>query len=328
PSPDWVRVKIESVGIRSINNIVDISNFVMLELGQPTHAFDADKLQSGIDVRLAGEGETFLALDGKTYSLTTRDLMIADDSRALGIGGVMGGEETGVTDSTQNVLLEAAYFQPASVRRTARNLNLPSDAAYRFERGVDPEMILGASRRAAELMREIAGGEPAPKIWVAGVVPADPPNVRIRYHRSNQLLGTSIEPSRVDEILQRFGLQKLGANGEATEASSTWKIPSYRRDLRREVDLIEEVVRLHGVQHIGLSDRSRFTPSSPADVEHDHEGALRSALSARGLNETRTSKLIPKNGAPFTESAIQLKNPLSEEHVALRPNLVAGLLDV
>ena len=328
PSPDWLRAKIEGVGIRSINNIVDISNFVMLELGQPTHAFDADKLHSSIDVRLAREGETFLALDGKTYSLTPRDLVIADDDRALGIGGVMGGEETGVTDSTQNVLLEAAYFRPASIRRTARTLNLPSDASYRFERGVDPGMILRASHRAAELMREIASGEPAPKVWTAGQIPVNPPDIRLRYRRSDQLLGISIERSRVDEILQRFGLEKARANGEAQAESSTWKIPSYRRDLRREVDLIEEVVRLYGVQHIGESDRSRFTPSSPADVEHDIETALRSSLSAHGLNEVRTSKLIARNAPAFNEFAIQLKNPLSEEHVALRPNLIGGLLDV
>ena len=159
PSPAWLRAKIEAVGIRSINNIVDISNFVMLEIGQPTHAFDADKLKGGINVRMAQDGEQFLALDGKTYSLTSDDLVIADSERAVGIGGVMGGEETGVTESTRNVLLEAAYFLPANVRRTARTLALPSDASYRFERGVDPEMILPASARAAELIREIAGGK-------------------------------------------------------------------------------------------------------------------------------------------------------------------------
>src|SRR2546428_10179846 len=155
PSPQWLRSKIESVGIRSINNIVDISNFVMLELGQPTHAFDADKLRGEINVRLAREGEKFLALDGRTYSLRADNLVVADQERAVGIAGVMGGEETGVTDSTKNILLEAAYFLPASVRRTARNLNLPSDASYRFERGVDPGMALRASQRATELIREI-----------------------------------------------------------------------------------------------------------------------------------------------------------------------------
>src|SRR5213596_4023261 len=159
-SPQWIRTKIESVGIRSINNIVDISNLMMLELGQPTHAFDADKLTGSINVRLAHDGEKFLALDGKTYSLTSENLVIADEERAIGIGGVMGGEETGVTEATRNVLLEAAYFLPASICRTARNLNLASDASYRFERGVDPEMILRTSQRVSDLIREIAQGKP------------------------------------------------------------------------------------------------------------------------------------------------------------------------
>src|SRR5450755_1644986 len=149
PSPDWVRTKLEAVGLRSINNIVDIANFVMLEIGQPLHAFDADKLTGGINVRLANENEKFLALDGKTYSLGPDNLVVADDARAVGIAGVMGGEDTGVTETTKNVLLESAYFRPGSVRRTARKLNLPSDSSYRFERGVDPAMILPASHRAA-----------------------------------------------------------------------------------------------------------------------------------------------------------------------------------
>src|SRR5256885_10406712 len=171
PSPQWLRTKIESVGIRSINNIVDISNFVLLELGPPTHAFDADKLTGSINVRLARDGEKFLALDGKTYALKRDMCVVADQERAVGIGGVMGGEETGVSDSTKNILLEAAYFLAASIRKTARNLGLPSDASYRFERGVDPEMVLGRSQRATELMREIAGGTPAKEIQVAGKLP-------------------------------------------------------------------------------------------------------------------------------------------------------------
>src|SRR5205823_1105 len=201
----------ESVGIRSINNIVDISNFVMLELGQPTHAFDADKLEGGINVRLARDGEKFLALDGKTYSLKTDNLVVADQERAVGIAGVMGGEETGVADSTKNILLEAAYFLPASVRRTARNLNLPSDASYRFERGVDPEMILRASQRATELIHDIAGGTPAKEIQTAGKLPANPADVSLKYEKSDRVLGIPIKPKQIDEILTGFGLKKTSA---------------------------------------------------------------------------------------------------------------------
>src|SRR5712692_790912 len=189
PSPQWLRAKIESVGIRSINNIVDISNFVMLELGQPTHAFDADKLEGGINVRLARDGEKFLALDGKTYSLKPDNLVVADQERAVGIAGVMGGEETGVSESTKSILLEAAYFLAASVRRTARNLNLPSDASYRFERGVDPEMVLRASQRATELIQDIAGGTPAKEIHVAGKPPPNPADVSLSYAKCDRVVG-------------------------------------------------------------------------------------------------------------------------------------------
>src|SRR5437762_2496042 len=181
---------------------------VMLELGQPTHAFDADKLRGGINVRLARDCERFLALDGKTYSLKPDTCVVADEERAVGIAGVMGGEETGVTDSTENVLLESAYFLPASVRRTARELNLPTDASYRFERGVDPDMVLRASQRATELIREIAGGTPAKEIHVAGKLPSDPANVSLTYQKCDRVIGVAIKPKTVDEILTRFGLKK------------------------------------------------------------------------------------------------------------------------
>jgi phenylalanyl-tRNA synthetase beta chain len=324
PSPQWLRARIESVGVRSINNIVDISNFVMLELGQPTHAFDADKLKGGINVRLARDGEKFLALDGKTYSLKPANCVIADQERAVGIGGVMGGEETGVTDSTENILLEAAYFLPASIRRTARDLNLPSDASYRFERGVDPNMILRASQRAAELMREIAGGTPVKEIHVAGELPADPADVSLSYEKCSRVIGVAIDPKTVDEILTRFGLQKT----TGTSNHATWKIPSYRRDLQRDVDLIEEVLRAYGIDKIPGRTRGRFMPTSAADRSYDVERLfLRDRLTGSGLSEVRTSKLISRT-AMASDEAVELRNPLSEDHVALRPNLISGLLDV
>jgi len=323
PSPQWLRTKIESVGIRSINNIVDISNFVMLELGQPTHAFDADKLKGDINVRLARDGEKFLALDGKNYSLKPDNLVVADQERAVGIGGVMGGEETGVTDFTKNILLEAAYFLPASIRRTARNLNLPSDASYRFERGVDPEMILRASQRATELIQEIAAGTPAKEINLAGKLPPNPADVSLRYDTCDRVVGISIKPKAIDEILTGFGLMKTSA-----AKTTKWKIPSYRRDLQRDVDLIEEVVRAYGAEKIPGTDRSRYTASSAADHAHDLESAWRTRLAAVGLNEVRTSKLLPRERFAFSEGAIELRNPLSEDAVALRPSILAGLLPV
>ena len=226
--------------------------------------------------------------------------------------------------ATRNVLLESAYFLPNSVRRTARNLNLPSDASYRFERGVDPAMVLRASQCAAQLFAELAGGTPARETIAAGALPALPPGFSLRYARCNQLIGTELEPAEADRILEGFGLQKLGGTSE----QSTWRIPSYRADLRREVDLIEEIVRVFGINRIPSADRSRFTPVSAADRRYDFEMELRSKLVARGFSEVRTSVLISRDslGKEFVSDAVELRNPLSEDHVALRPSLLPGLL--
>jgi phenylalanyl-tRNA synthetase beta chain len=323
PSPDWLRARLEAVGLRSISNIVDITNFVMLELGQPLHAFDADKLSGGINVRLATAGEQFLALDGKTYSLGEQDLVIADDARAVGIAGVMGGEDTGVTDSTTTLLLESAFFDPASVRRTARRLSLPSDASYRFERRVDPGMVLAASNRATELMREVASANPAAEIAIAGALPPSPPDVSLRYEHCNELIGVPVPTERVEKILQSFGLEKASGN----DAESSWRIPSHRFDLQRDVDLIEEVVRVFGIENVPEKDRSRFTPESEADRVYDFEASLRKRLVGLGLFEARTSTLISRPEIP-NQGAVELKNPLSDDHVALRPILLPGLLRV
>jgi phenylalanyl-tRNA synthetase beta chain len=220
-------------------------------------------------------------------------------------------------------LLEAAWFLPASVRRTARTLNLPSDASYRFERRVDPGMVLAASNRAAELMREIAGATPAPEIATAGKLPSPPPNVSLRYAHVDELIGISVLPTRVDEILQRFGLQPVSSRKE----QSSWRIPSHRFDLQRDVDLIEEIVRAFGIANVPVRYRSHFTAESEADRNHDFEASVRIRLMGRGLNEARTSKLIPRKAAA-KESAIELRNPLSEDHAALRKNFFSPLLDV
>ena len=190
----------------------------MLEFGQPTHAFDADKLDGDINVRVARDGEEFLALDGRTYRLSPNDLVIADQKRTVGIGGVMGGEETGVSDSTSNILLEAAYFTPSGIRRTARTLALPSDASYRFERGVDPEMILKASERATQLIAEIAGGKPAAEISIAGSLPKPPDDVSLRYEKCDRLIGVHLDPDEINTILERFGLEK----GKTSKTEATW----------------------------------------------------------------------------------------------------------
>src|SRR5581483_3474033 len=320
PSPDWLRNKLEASGIRSINNIVDITNFVMLEIGQPLHAFDADKLRGGIRVRVANDGEEFLALDGRTYKLGTDDLLIADEQRAIAIAGVMGGEETGVTETTTNILLESAYFQPASIRRTARKLGLISDSSYRFERGVDPAGVLAASQRATGLISELASGEAAPQIESAGAAPDFTRAVTLRKGRCSQVLGTDVPGEFIRETLTRFGL--------TTSGDHVWRVPSFRQDLTREIDLIEEVTRVFGIENIPAREMSRYFAESQTDREHDRRMQIRRTLIAQGFYEARTLSLIEDTPDYALPASIRVRNPLTSDQVMLRPTLVRGVLDV
>ncbi len=328
PSPPWLAARLESVGIRPINNIVDVTNYVMLELGQPLHAFDAAKLNGGVCVRLARPDEQLLALDGKTYGLAGDALIIADATRPIALAGIMGGEESGVTASTTEIILESAYFEPAQIRRTSRSLCLTSDSSYRFERGVNPGGVKDASDRAAQLILELAGGEAgcleeviAPE-WTSLNAPWE---VTMRYDRCRSLLGADISNSRIDELLRRLGLAKK--NGDDLRAA--WTIPLFRGDLRREVDLIEEVVRTAGMTIIKTRTSGFFAPASADDEAHDLRMAIARRLVGAGFFEVRTLALISKAAAaadPFGKSsALLLRNPMSEDHAVMRPSLLPGL---
>lgn len=338
PSPEWLRRKLEAVGLRPINNIVDITNFVMLELGQPLHAFDADKLDGALQVRVAREGEEFLALDGKTYKLAKNQLVIADQRRAVAIAGVMGGQETGVTDSTVNIIIESASFQPQSIRRTSRTLGLGSDSSYRFERGIDPEGVLRASERAVQLIAEagvaaenvaqascVWGGQASrlPEFLGAAAGPAGKTPVPLRPSRVAALLGIEVSDDRIEKILTGFGLTKSAAG---------WLVPSFRPDLTREVDLIEEVARVTGMEAVPARTQARFVAASGSDKAYDRAMTLRRALAAQGLHEARSITLVPAEprGLAFTQTAAaslqRVKNPMNDEQVVLRPNLLHGLL--
>jgi len=321
PSPDWLRTRLESVGIRSINNIVDVTNYVMMEMGQPLHAFDEARLDEGeIHVRSAAAGESFHALDGKTYSLTPADLVIADARSAAAIAGVMGGEASGVSDATGDILLESALFNPQAVRRTSRRLGLASDSSYRFERGVDPAGILAASVRATRLILELAGGIAEPEIETAGQLPESARAVPLRPGRCAALLGVDLPEARADAILTGFGLRK--------QPGDSWLIPSFRQDLTREADLIEEVTRAFGIENIPGSVRGHPVPASPADAAHDFHLELRRRLAGQGFFEARTFSLISERAAQSVPGAalVAIRNPLIEDQALLRPSLVPGLL--
>lgn len=327
-SPDWLRAKLEAVGLRSINNIVDVTNYVLLETGQPLHAFDAAKLKGDLQVRSARESETFLALDGKTYTLQPQHLVIADSERAVAIAGVMGGAETGVTETTTDVVLESACFQPQSIRRASRQLGLSSDSSYRFERGVDVHGVISASTRAADLMLEIASGQAAPELRCSAGADAlatgeEGRAIALRTERVAKLLGAAVSEERIGQILTGFGLR---------QAADGWIAPSFRRDLTREVDLIEEVARVIGMDAIPAREQARFAPASATDRAYDRAMALRRALVAQGLHEARSVALVPAEprGLAYTQvdpaSLVRVKNPMIDDQVVLRPNLLHGLL--
>lgn len=334
-SPSWLKQRLESIGLRPINNIVDVTNFVLHELGQPLHAFDAAKLSGSIVVRQATEGETFLALDESKHILTPDDLLISDESgAALALAGVMGGLESGVTETTTDILLESAYFTPQGIRRTSRRTALSSDSSYRFERGVDPQGILTASALAVKLIIETAGGTAEPVTQVAGEAPVLTKEVRFDTAKFTQLSGGKITSTESADILNRLGIQTISIPLEQDPANFTFSIPSYRADLQRHIDLVEEVVRVIGLENIPSRLQGSFVPASPVDAAYDADMILRRRLAALGVYECQTIKLI--SDAQVSDSltlrpmqdgdVIRVKLPLSEDHAVMRPSIVPGLV--
>jgi len=326
-SPAWLKQRLESIGLRPINNIVDVTNYVLHELGQPLHAFDAAKLTGNIIVRSAAEGESFLALDESTHVLTADDLLISDESgAALALAGVMGGAESGVTETTTDILLESAYFTPQGIRRTSRRTALSSDSSYRFERGVDPAGVLTASAFAVKLILEVAGGTVDSATQVAGLAPVLTKPVTLDAQKLDQLIGGSIALTDAEEILTRLGLTKL--------ADGTWDVPSFRADLHRHIDLVEEIARVHGLDNVPSRFLGTFVPASPIDAAYDADMVLRRRLAALGLHECQTIKLISDAQVsdvlplrPLQDGdVIRVKLPLSEDHAVMRPSIVPGLI--
>ena len=330
PSPAWLRQRLETLGERSINNIVDITNYVLLECGQPLHAFDFDKLHGKrIVVRRAKPGEKIKAIDQQTYELTPEMCVIADADRPVAIAGVMGGLDTEISDTTTNVLIEAAEFAPLSIRATARKLELHSPSSYRFERALDPHGLEWASRRCCELILEIAGGELLDEAIHAGVVPAaNSQAIRLRFSQLRRILGIEVPRDAAIRILQSLGLEIEAATDESCAALP----PSFRRDLQREVDLIEEVARIYGYDKIPQNVSVPLRASAKSLRERVLE-RIRGALVGDGYFEAMTPAFV-------SEADLQTFRPRGElpalcvEHSSrtqenvLRQSLVPSLLGV
>ncbi|MAE63801.1 MAG: phenylalanine--tRNA ligase subunit beta [Phycisphaeraceae bacterium] len=331
PSPDWLVRNLEAVGLRSVNNVVDVTNFVLLELGQPLHAFDMALLEGRrIVVRRAAKGERFTAIDASEHGLDDAMLMIADGERPVAVAGVMGGKDSEVGTRTTDVLLESAIFAPLSVRRTSRGLKLASDSSYRFERGVDPEGVERASARAAALIVELAGGTLAPGVIETGRPLPEPRRVTMRAARCRQLLGCDIPSSEMVGMLSRLGLDATH-DGPTDEIRCT--VPTFRLDLRREVDLIEEIARLRGLDDVKINQRIEIVARS-AQPPIQARQELGRILVAHGFHETITpSFLSPAQAEAFVEpgrhAALidpQARHGGTRSEPALRPSVIPSLL--
>lgn len=317
-SPPWMAAHLAAVGLRPINLAVDITNWVMMETGQPLHVFDAAKVRGRVRVRAAEAGERLLALDGREYELAGGELLIADEDGPLALAGVIGGEASGVRDATTEVLLESACFAPGRIRRAARAMGIATDSSHRFERGVDPRGTLLAARRAAALLAELGGARVAEKASLCGTWPASPPSVPLHFDRCRALLGADLSDSEIRDALSSLGLR---------ETPGGWAPPSWRLDLAREVDLIEEVARRVGIEKIPSRVQAEPAPRSEADRWHDLLVGFKDRLAGWGLAEARSPVLLSPAQAEHFGPAVALRNPLGVEHSVLRPSLLPGLLE-
>jgi phenylalanyl-tRNA synthetase beta chain len=329
PSPDWMCRKLLAAGQRPINNVVDITNYVLFETGHPLHAFDCDLLKENrIVVRTPRPGETITSIDGEVRELTPDMLIIADAQNPVAVAGIMGGRESEVGEGTTTVFLESAYFKPASIRRTARALGMQTEASMRFQRGADPEMALYAINRAAMLMQELARAHVARGVLDEYPGRHLPKEVTLRHKRSDLLLGTKVPAQRQREILENLGFTVK----ESTEESCRVAVPSWRHDIDQEADLIEEVARLHGYDRIDTTlpkVRQMDIILAPNDAP---VRALRKHLVGQGLSEffnwTFSSPEEVKNCGLDERylDMIALQNPLSEKQATMRSSLIPGLL--
>jgi phenylalanyl-tRNA synthetase beta chain len=327
PSPTWLARAVEAAGLRSINNVVDATNYVLMELGHPLHAFDLDKIASHeIIVRRAREGETLHTLDGVERPLIPDDLLITDPSRAIALAGIIGGENTEISDSTVNVLLESAYFDPIRVRKTRRRLDIQTDASFRFERGTDRENIHIPLNRCAQLIREVAGGELTRGfIDVAGPRPKAQA-VTLRIARVNQILGAELDGSELADLLVRIGCEITHSDHHQLVALP----PSHRVDLLREIDLIEEIGRLHGYDKIEATTPYVPARPSPFDPGQRVRELIGEALLAEGFSEVCTYSFTDRESLErsrqTTEGVVELLNPLSRGQSLLRTSLLPSVL--
>ncbi|MCD6205884.1 MAG: phenylalanine--tRNA ligase subunit beta [Candidatus Marinimicrobia bacterium] len=326
PSPKWLTDYLTSVGLRSINNVVDVANFVLLETGHPLHTFDYHMIEGKkIIVRSAADGEEVVTLDGVRRELNEDVLLICDGKKPVAVAGIMGLENSEIKDDTKDILIESAYFDPATIRKGSRYLGLQTDASYRFERGADPEGVIYALNRLADLIVEVAGGSVCRGIVDNYVRKIDSAEIKVRYQRVNALLGMSIEPAWMLDKFQRLGCRIIEKNDEYV----VLKVPTWRPDLEREVDMIEEVVRIYGMHVVPNARELRIQPNYYENREYQMVEELRQTIANMGLYEVCNNSLVSQNHVEFglqNLKPVKIANPLGQDMSFMRTTLIPGLL--
>jgi phenylalanyl-tRNA synthetase beta chain len=326
PSPSWLQRRLSAQGVRPISNVVDVTNYVLLELGQPMHAFDQARLaESAIVVRRAQRDERLVTLDGKARTLTPDMLVIADAVQATGIGGVMGGADSEVRDGTTRIVFESAWFKPQSVRATAKRLGLRTEASMRFERGADPTVQAAAMARACALLEYLGGGRAAGTLVDARPVAHVPRVIQLTHRHVEALLGMPVPPDEVARLLAALGFTAVEAPGPSWQVT----VPGWRPDVARPEDLIEEVGRHHGFEHLPATFPPVLQPPAPSDPRIARDARVRRTLLATGFSEAINFGFMDETAAaPFADGspAIRLANPLSETFAVMRPSVLPGLV--
>lgn len=330
PSPKWLREALETMGVHPVNNVVDAANFVLMEIGQPLHTFDLNKVKGGeVHVRLAKAGEKLTALDGKEYELTERDLVIADAADPICIAGVIGGKDSGITEETTNMFLECATFHPTYVRKTARRHGLNTDASFRYERGLDPNEIPYALRRAVDLITEVAGGEVASAVYDEYPNPVGPYTIDLSWKRLYGLIGFEIDKAQVRNILESLLITITGEDEEGIHV----EVPRYRYDVTHDVDLIEEILRIYGYNTYQAPDqRLTLTMGAPSyqDQSVRYQQVISEQLVGAGFFEILNNSLSKESyysDEKSSKQAVRVINPLSADLSTLRQTLVHGGLE-
>ena len=326
-SPEWLKNRLRAVGLNPINNVVDITNFVQHEIGQPLHAFDADKIAGKkVIIRNLPDKSKFITLDNIERSLSSKDLMICNPKEGMCIAGVFGGIKSGVTASTKNIFLESAYFNPVAIRKTSKRHGLKTDASFRFERGADPNMTTWALKRAIMLIKEIAGGKISSDIIDVYPDPIKNTVVEVTYTNINRLIGKKIDPQTVKRILNLLDIVIIAENGD----NLTLEIPSYRVDVKKEADVIEEILRIYGYNNVEISNHVNSTLSYPEKPNREKiVNIIADLLSANGFAEIMCNSLNPaawyeQNSDFDKEKLVMLANPLSSDLNAMRQSLLYG----